>query len=388
MVGRLGTDTVWLMSKLLLVAVAAALAVPAGGAGSGSVPPTAIGPGEGKLTLLAWEGYAQREWVAPFERQTRCDVGVKYAASSEEMVDAMRSRGGDYDLVSAGGDAARRLIEARDVQPVKVGLIPDWKSFVKPLQAPAHTTVDGVQYGVSIEWGPNTLLYDTTRVKSAPTSWSAIYDQRYKGKITVPDNPIQIADAALYLSKTRPELKVTDPYELDGSQFAAVIALLKEQRPLVGSYWARASDEIKLFKRGQAWLGPAWHYQTDRLLNADEPVREVIPQEGATAWVDAWMLSAKAKHPRCSYLWLRWVSTARVQAQQAVFFGATPANRLACTYMNQIEKGSCSKYHANAPLSYYENIAFWKTPVADCGNGRRNCVDYTKWAQAWRELKG
>ena len=199
--------------------------------------------------------------MAPFERQTRCDVRVTYAASSEEMVDAMRGRSGDYDLVSAGGDAARRLIEARDVQPVKVGRIPDWKSFVRPLQAPAHNKVNGVHYGVSIEWGPNALLYDTTRVKPAPTSWSAVYDQRYKGKITVPDNPIQIADAALYLSKTRPELKVTDPYELDGSQFAAVIALLKKQRLLVGSYWVRASDEIKLFKRGQAWLGPAWHYQ-------------------------------------------------------------------------------------------------------------------------------
>jgi putative spermidine/putrescine transport system substrate-binding protein len=376
------------MRGLLLVAAAVALAVPAAGVGSGSAPPTAIGPGEGKLTLLAWEGYAQREWVAPFEQQTGCDLHVKYAASSEEMLDVMRSRAGDYDLVSAGGDAALRLIEAHDVQPVNVGLIPGWKSFVKPLQAPPHNTVRGVHYGISIEWGPNALLYDTTRVKPAPTSWSAIYDQRYKGKITVPDNPIQIADAALYLSKTRPGLKITDPYELDGSQFAAAMALLKKQRPLVRRYWAFASEEINLFKRGQAWLGPAWRYQTDRLLDANEPVQEVIPREGATAWVDTWMLSAKAKHPRCAYLWLRWVSTPRVQAQQAVFFGATPANRLACTHMDEIAKGSCSKYRANAPLSYYKAIAFWKTPVADCGNGRRNCMDYTRWVQAWRELKG
>ena len=56
-------------------------------------------------------------------------------------------------------------------------------------------------------------------MKPAPTSWSSIYDSTYKGKITVPDNPIQIADAALYLMKTQPSLGIKDPYELTQSQF-------------------------------------------------------------------------------------------------------------------------------------------------------------------------
>ncbi len=57
----------------------------------------------------------------------------------------------------------------------------------------------------------------TTRkkVKPAPTSWASIYSPKYKGKVTVPDNPIQIADAALYLMKTQPSLGIKDPYELN-----------------------------------------------------------------------------------------------------------------------------------------------------------------------------
>jgi len=377
-----------MMKRLLLVAAVAALAVPGAGAVSERAPLTTIGPGEGVVSLLAWEGYAEKEWVAPFERQTRCDVRVKYAASSEEMVDAIGRNTDQYDLVSVGGDAARRLIHARAVQPVNVGLVPGWRSFVRPLQAPAHNTVDGVHYGVSILWGPNTLLYDTTRVRPAPKSWSAIYDQMYKGKVTVPDNPMQIADAALYLSKARPGLKIADPYELDPRQFAEVIALLKKQRSLVRRYWELASDEIDLFKRGRVWLGPGWRYQTDRLVEANGPVREVIPREGATAWADSWMLANNAKHPSCAYRWLRWASTPRVQAQQAVFVGATPANRLACTYMDQIAKGSCERYHADAPPSYYKSVKFWKTPAADCGNGKKGCIDYAKWVQAWQELTG
>ena len=68
----------------------------------------------------------------------------------------------------------------------------------------------------------------------------------------MPDNPIQIADAALYLSKTQPALGIKDPYELNQNQFDAAVDLLKKQRPLIKKYWALASDEIDLFKNGDA----------------------------------------------------------------------------------------------------------------------------------------
>src|SRR5207247_9128633 len=112
------------------------------------------------------------------------------------------------------------------------------------------------------QWGPNTLLYNTKKVTTKPTSWGVLYDQRYKGKITVPDNPIQIADAALYLSKTQPGLGIKDPYELTDAQFKATVQLLKKQHPLVKKYWASAGDEIDLFKNGGAVVGASWPYQT------------------------------------------------------------------------------------------------------------------------------
>ena len=100
------------------------------------------------------------------------------------------------------------------------------------------------------------------------------------------------------------------------------------------------------------------------------------------------MLSAKAKHPNCAYKWYAYISTPKVQAMQALSFGETPANLKACAFMNRIEKGSCTRYHANAPVAYFKSIRFWKTPVADCGNGKKDCMDYTKWQQAWVQLKG
>jgi putative spermidine/putrescine transport system substrate-binding protein len=229
-------------------------------------------------------------------------------------------------------------------------------------------------------------MYNTTKVKPAPTSWSALYSPKYKGKITVPNNPIQIADAALYLSKTKPALGIKDPYELNKTQFAAAIALLKKQRPLVKKYWGLASDEISLFKNGDATIGASWPYTTGQLRAAKSPVKEIIPREGATGWLDTWMLSAKAKHPNCAYAWYAYISSPKVQALQAVTWGETPVNKLACPYMNKLSKGSCASYHANEPESYYASIKFWKTPLADCGNGKKDCMDYSAWVKSWNEV--
>jgi putative spermidine/putrescine transport system substrate-binding protein len=374
------------------VVTTALCAVAAGCGGGGekkaeSELPQSIGAGEGSLSLVAWEGYAQDEWVKPFEQGTGCTVKRKYAGSSDEMVTLMRS-GAGYDLVSASGDASLRLIRSKDVQAVNPDLIPDYANFISALKSPEHNTVDGVHYGISLQWGANTLMFNTQEVQPAPTSWGALYDAKYSGKITVPDNPIQIADAALYLSKTNPDLGIEDPYALTQEQFDAAVDLLKQQKPLVKKYWALASDEIDLFKNGDAIIGASWPYQTNTLQADKVPVKDTIPKEGATGWADTWMLSSKSKHPNCAYLWMKHVSTPKVQAQQAVYFGETPANTLACAEMDKISKGSCKQYHADAPESYFNQIKFWKTPTTECGDGENNCMDYTKWQQAWTEIKG
>ena len=374
-----------------VTAVVAALLAP--GAGwSAPVPPhypAAIGPGEGSLDIVAWEGYAQDDWIKPFEAESGCQVNRKYAGSSDEMVALMRQGGGgEYDLVSASGDATLRLIYGGDVQPIAVDLVPAYRDFVADLQSPPHNTLGGVHYGLSYEWGPNVLMWNGAKVKDAPTSWGALYDPKYKGLVTVPDNPIQIADAALYLSKTRPELGISDPYALTPAQLDAAVALLKSQQPLVKKYWSLASDEIELFKNGDAVIGAAWPYMTNTLKESGATVADTVPVEGATGWADSWMLSAKAKHPNCAYRFMSYVSTPKVQAAQAISFGETPVNLKACAEMDAQQAGSCAKYHLDAPATYLKQIRFWKTPLQQCPDGSKACTGYADWQKKWQDIKG
>src|SRR5437870_9303230 len=156
--------------------------------------------GEGQLNLIAWEGYVDDSWAKAFTQQTGCVVNAKYAGSSDEMVSLMKNGGGgQYDMVSASGDADLRLIYSGDVRPMNEKLIPDWTNFQTYFKNPPYNTISGIHYGISLQWGPNTLLYSTAKFPNKPTSWAVIYDPANKGLITVPDNPIQIADAALYL---------------------------------------------------------------------------------------------------------------------------------------------------------------------------------------------
>ena len=369
-----------LLFGVMLAGVLAALLVPLTGIGASR--------SGGTLKMIAWDGYLDAKWVGPFQKQSGCKIQAKYANTSDEMFRLMSSGGGSqYDMVSASGNASLRLIYAGLVQPVDVSKVPQWKQFWAPFKSPPNNTVKGKHYGISLQFGPDTLLYRTDKVKPAPTSWSVVYSPKYKGRITVPDDSIYIADAALYLMKTKPSLGIKDPYELNPTQFNATVALLKKQRPLIKKYWSGSADNAALIASGDAWLGPTWPITTGSLLAKKVPVKELIPKEGATSWLDTWMLSAKSKQTDCAYKWYRYISTPKVQAMQGAIWGETPVNKYACPFMGKYLKGSCQTYHADEPISYYRSLYFWKTPVADCGNGQKNCADTAKWSQAWIEIK-
>jgi putative spermidine/putrescine transport system substrate-binding protein len=383
-------------------ALTGALAVAAAGCGGSSGKsasktttsnlPSSIGSGEGALNLIEWPFYSDPSFANKFEQQTGCKIHRKDAGSSNQMVALMRAGGGggggQWDLVSASGDASLRLIKGGDVKPVNVKLIPSWNDFIPIFKSPAHNTVDGVHYGVSVQWGPNVLLYNTKKIKPGPTSWAALYDPKYKGQITIPNNPIQIADGAFYLEHSQPNLGIKDPYELNKKQFDATIALLKNQRKLVKLYWNYDTDGRAALANGDASLAAIWPVDTLALQAKKVPVKEVIPSVGATGWADTWMLAKKAPHPNCAYKWMKYVTTPPVEAKQALVFGETPVNPKACPFMDKIQAGSCAKYHLNEPLGYYNTIKFWKTPIADCGNGKHDCMDYNQWQTAWTQVTG
>jgi putative spermidine/putrescine transport system substrate-binding protein len=231
-------------------------------------------------------------------------------------------------------------------------------------------------------------MYNTNVVKPVPDSWGVVFDTAspYKGKVTAYDAPIYIADAALFLKATQPDLKITNPYELSKAQFDAAVSLLKQQKSIIGEYWNNYAKSQQSFEQGNIVLGTTWQVIAN-LAQADKaPVATVYPKEGSTGWSDTWMVSSKAKHPNCMYQWMNYITGPDVQAQVAEWFGEAPANPLACD--KTTDTTHCDTYKAK-DAAFAEGIAFWATPSADCGDSRgKTCVPFTDWITAWTTIKG
>jgi len=353
-----------------------------------------VGAGEGELNIVAWAGYAENgstdktvDWVTQFTKDSGCKVNVKIGNTSDEMVTLMKT--GQYDGVSASGDATLRLIYGGDVAPVNTDLVPNYKTVSDFLKLKPWNSVNGAAYGIPHGWGANVLAYNTAVVKPAPTSWGAVFDANspYKGKITAYDSPIYIADAALYLSKTKPELKITNPYALDDTQFQAAVDLLKVQRPLISKYWAAYTDQVNSFGAQESVLGTAWQINAN-LINGEKKVavESFVPSEGSTGWSDTWMIASKAAHPNCMYKWMDYIVSPKVNAAVAEWFGEAPAQTLACKETS--DKTFCDGFHA-LDATYANAISYWTTPTKNCLDGRGDiCKDYAAWTQAWTEIKG
>lgn len=369
------------------------------GGGEGGSPPqmeplSAVGDGEGQLNLVAWAGYAEDgsndpavDWVTPFEQQTGCQVNVKVGNTSDEMVQLMRS--GQYDGVLASGDATLRLIYAGDVAPVNTDLVPNYATVSDFLKDKPWNSVDGQMYGVPHGWGANLLMYNVNVVRDAPNSWAAVFDDaaKYRGKVTAYDSPIYIADAALYLSKSKPELGIEDPYSLTPEQLDAATELLKTQRENIGEYWSDYTKEVQAFESGTSVIGTTWQVIANT-IGADNKVQvnTVLPKEGSTGWSDTWMLSSKAAHPNCMYKWMDWIISPEVNAQVAEYFGEAPAQTKACEHTTQ--KDFCDIYHAT-DADFAAKIAYWTTPQTKCVDGSGDgCTAYSEWVDKWQQVKG
>ena len=352
-----------------------------------------LGNGEGQVNIVAWAGYVENgstdpkvDWVTDFEKSTGCKVNVKNGATSDDMVALMKT--GEYDVVSASGDASLRLIYGGDVAPVNTKLIPNYADIFDNLKMQPWNSVDGVAYGIPHGRGANLLAYRTDIVKPAPTSWGAVFDANspYKGKITAYDSPIYIADAALYLMATQPDLGIKYPYALDQKQFDASVALLKAQKPLVGEYWGDYLKHVASLKSGATVLGTTWQVNINLAQGEGTKVEGIKPSEGSTGWSDTWMISSKSKHPNCAYQWMNHIASPAANAAVAEWFGEAPSNAKSCDLT--ADKNHCATFHA-ADDAYWKDVYYWNTPTEQCLDGRKDakCIPYAEWVKAWSSLR-
>lgn len=271
----------------------------------------------GELNFMVWEGYTDTLFARPFEEACGVTVNATYMGSSDDLVAKLRAGGAEtFDLISPSSDAATAILQAGLAQAIDLARIPTYEKLSEGFRRLPVVRKDGAVYGVPWAFGPNPLIYDTTKVTSPPESWAVLWQPAYKGKLSLQDDIATLYMVAQLLGLDDPK----DPsklYNLSDDELARVKAKMLELRPNVRKYWVTAGDLTQLFQSGEVVMGEGWPLMTNQLRQAGYPAGETIPSEGTTAWADHWMLTRGAKNLDAAYAWLEY--TAQPFAHKLLF---------------------------------------------------------------------
>lgn len=274
------------------------------------------------LTVLNWKGYGSDAdySVKVFEEKYNCKVEHVYFTSLEEMLTMLRTGGlGKIDVCLPNSNVLLQAWEEGLIQPIDTSKLENYMLLRDDLREfeDAHDA-DGNVYGVPWAWGTTSLGYNTDIIDEDLTSWSALWDDKYKGKVAYFDDyNTAILTAALYLQEE-------DPYNPDLEKVEQALIELKDN---TRTYWASYDDFLKPFGAEEIVIGNMWVGLASSMFRNGDPVSYVYPQEGTVGWSDFWAIATDAPNLDLAHKWVDFMSSEKFQTDFANDpYGAIPSN--------------------------------------------------------------
>lgn len=151
-------------------------------------PRRAVGQTSGTLNLFTWEGYAPKDLVEKFQKETGIKVTVTYYASNGELISKLKAtKATGYDLVQPSVTLIPAAMDDDLYQPIDLGKIKNAKNLIPSMLKASEELggmIKGKRYGLPFDWGTEGISYNTKQVTKRPDSFGAIHDATYKGRIT------------------------------------------------------------------------------------------------------------------------------------------------------------------------------------------------------------
>jgi spermidine/putrescine transport system substrate-binding protein len=213
-------------------------------------------------------------------------------------------------------------------------------------------------------WWTTGFCWDGAKIKDDLTSWEALWDDKYKGKLAMLDDVREVfAVAAFRLG--------LDPNTRDAGDLDKMAALLERQKPLVRTY---TTDDIGTMNSGQAVIAHAWSGDVYQMYDDVPEVRYVIPKEGAVRGSDTMVITSGAPHPIAANLWINFNLDAKVSAANTNFIGYMGPNAAAMQY---IDKTILEDPTVNPDIALLDKLV----ELLQLG------TDEEKYTQRWNALK-
>ena len=251
---------------------------------------------------------------AEFEKLTGIKVNYVTYESNEDMYPKIKNGGASYDIIIPSDYMIERMIAEDMLMTVDVSKLPNYKYIAEEYRNMYYDPDN--KFSVPYNVGMVGLIYNSKMVEERPTSWTALWNEKYAGKILMIDNPrdaFAVAQKILGYS-----LNSTDEKELSD-----VAQLLVEQKPLLQGY---VMDEIfNKMESGEAAMVP--YYVGDFVLmqQVNPDLDFVYPEEGVNIFVDAICIPKCTQNYDAAMKYINFLLDPEIALCNAFYIGyATP----------------------------------------------------------------
>ncbi len=245
---------------------------------------------EDNPVVFIWEGYESESFHPAYLEKYGESPNFTFFGDEEEAFAKMRA-GFKPDITQPCSYKIPTWTDAGILSPIDTSRLSNWPDVVESLKNIPGTQRDGNRYWVCTDWGQTSIIYRTDMVDIEEESWGLLWDERYKGRLSMLDSLIDgVMVAAIYGG-------AKDPFNMTDAEVAKTKELLQQQLPLLRYYANSPTDVQQALASGEIVAGAAWNDSYTNLKREGVPVKFMNPKEGAMTWTCGFCLM-KAADPK------------------------------------------------------------------------------------------
>ncbi len=269
-----------------------------GGGGSGG------GPEEKELALYNWSDYVAGSTIPGFQKETGIKVTQDFFASNEDLLGKLQAGATGYDVIVPSDYMVAIMVKSDVIQKLDKSKIPNIKNVGENYMGLSYDPNN--EYSLPYQWGTTGILYNKKEVGKLDSSWDAMWDKQFEGKMAMLADSREAIGAALYKLGYSVNSKNQD-------QLQEAEAELKKQQPLLRGYFA--STEVRpLVMNGDILLGHVYSGDAFLAMSENEDLDYLIPNPRATRWTDNMSIPNGAPHPDNANKFINYILDAKVGA--------------------------------------------------------------------------
>lgn len=333
------------------------------------------------LKIYNWADYINESVLDDFKvwykEQTGEDIRIIYQVFdiNEIMLTKIERGHEDFDLICPSEYIIERMLKKNLLLPIdrNFGSTPDYIGNISPfiqmqlnkLSQPGMKTTD---YAIAYMWGTAGILYNEKYVtKEDVSSWSCLWNPRYKGKILMKDSYRDaFGTAVIYANaKSLKEGRISVEDIMNNNSHEAVDLAekyLKDMKPNIAGWETDFGKEM--MTKEKAWLNFTWSgdavWSIEEAASVNVDLAYIVPSEGSNIWYDGWAIPKYARNIKAASYFMNFLCRPDIAMRNMDATGYVSA----IASEEILEAGIDTSFTEKCDLTYF----FGNIPGADSAN--------------------